>query len=121
MRREARHRGVEVHERDALDLGVLQDLADGEAVAAAEHGDAPRARRGRERGVHERLVVPVLVHGRELEVPVQEELEARPVSRHDDALVRRRLGDDDLVGVLVLLGDGREAIRDDEGARGGSP
>jgi hypothetical protein len=47
-------------------------------------------------------------------VPVQEELEAGAVARHDDALVRGRLRDDDLVRVLVFLGDRREAVREDE-------
>ena len=57
---------------------VLQDLAHRQAVAAAEDQDAPAAGAAAHGGVHERLVVAVLVGRGELEVAVEEELEARP-------------------------------------------
>ncbi len=112
--REARHEGVEVDEDDLLDRGVPEHLADGEAVPAAEDRDAPGARDDRERGVDERLVVAVLVDGGELEVPVQEELEPGAVAGQDDALVRGALREEDLVGVLLLLGHSGEPVGGDE-------
>ena len=43
------HLGVEIDQGDAFDLRIFQNLADGEAVAAAEDQNAPR-RRERQRG-----------------------------------------------------------------------
>ena len=42
------HLGIEIDERDAFDLRIFQDFADGEAVAAAEHQHAARRGNGRQ-------------------------------------------------------------------------
>ena len=71
------HRGIEIDQRDRLDRGVGEDLTQREAVAAAEDQHAfGRPVRSHHRRVHERLVVAVLVSGRELQVAVEEQLEA---------------------------------------------
>ena len=108
--RQLRDGGVEVDEDNLLDRRVLQDFADGQAVPSAQDEDAPSPRDEAERRVDERLVVAVLVDRGELEVPVEEELEPGAVLRDDDALVGRRPGEDDLVGVLRLLGQVRQPV-----------
>ena len=56
---------------------MREDLAQREAVAAAEDEHALRRRIGRDhRRVDERLVIAVLVGRRELQVAVEEQLEA---------------------------------------------
>src|SRR5215208_1870656 len=93
------HLRIEVHERDRLDRGMLEQLADGQSVATAEHEDAPGGRTCRETRVHERLVVAVLVPGAELEVRVEPEAKVVLPRRQYDPLVARAAREDHLVGV----------------------
>src|SRR5918911_1743469 len=57
----------------------------------------------------ERLVVSVLVRRTELQVAVEEELEAGAVARDDDALIRSRARVDDVVGEHAILGERGQA------------
>ena len=45
---QVRHLGIEIHQRDVFHGWIFQDFADGQAVAAAQHQDAVRARKRRE-------------------------------------------------------------------------
>jgi hypothetical protein len=67
------HVRIELDQRDRFDRGVLQDLAHGHAVAAAEHRHLLRRALRGHHGMHERLVVAVLVALGELQVAVQEQ------------------------------------------------
>jgi hypothetical protein len=111
LARETRHLGVDVDQRDVLDRAVEQDLAHREPVSPAEHEHAPRLGPQREGRMHQRLVVAVLVDARELQPAVQVELETGRAARHDDALVGRRLGQDDVVAVERRLAAARDRAR----------
>ena len=109
-REELRHLRIEVDQRDRFDLRVAQDLAHRQPVAAAEHQHAPRAGQRRQPGVHQRLVVAVLVARAELQVAVEEQAHVLAPLRDHDALVFRRAGEDDLVRVQPLLREPGEAV-----------
>jgi len=126
---DARHLRVDVDQIDALDIRILQELANGEPVATAEHQHVgPRAvdRHGR---VHQVLVIAVLVPRGELDVTVDEQpgVAGGDRARHDQVLVRRLFAEDDVVEIEMLLGEAREpgavderdAERDDGGETDG--
>ena len=119
--KEARHRRVQLDQRDLLDAGVFEDLAHRHAVAAAQHGHLARRAEGAHGRVHQGLVVAVLVAFGELQVAVQKEPVARaPLARvvgDDDALVGRGLGDHRAVGVEVVLGQRGHALGQRKGHR----
>src|SRR5215213_3994778 len=100
-----RHLRIQIDERDRLDRRMLQQLADGESVAAAEHEDAPRGRTRRKPRVYERLMIAVLVAGAELEVRVEPEPEVVLPGGQHDPLVARVAREDHLVGVDAVLGE----------------
>ena len=112
--RELGHVGVEVNERDLFDRGVFENLAQRESVAAAEHEHAAHGAtavaRQSNRRVNERLVVSVLVGGAELQVAVQEKLEARAVARDDDALVGGSARVYDVVCEHAVFGERGQAV-----------
>ena len=101
--RQIRHRRIDVDEGSRFKRGIFQHFPHGETVAAAKHEHPLRAWTQRIRRMHEGFVVTVFVRGRELEVPVEEQLKPRTVSRDHEALVRRGLRVDDLVRVHLLL------------------
>src|SRR5580692_7926698 len=127
MRREEfRHLGIEIDQGDAFDLGILQDFADGEAVAAAEDQDAPRRGNGRKARMDESFVVTVLVARAELEMAVEKEAKIILEPGEDEMLIASVAGEDDVVGVDVVFGGGSNAAgvghadseaKDDDGAR----
>ena len=100
------HLGIEIDERDAFDLGIFQNFADGQAVAAAQHEDAARGGDAGEAGMDQRFVVAVFVARAELQVAVEEEAEVVFEAREDEMLVARVAGEDDFVGVDVVFGGG---------------
>ncbi len=87
---------------------MLQHLAHGQPVAASADEHPFRVRLHAEGGMHQGLVVPVLVRRGELQVAVEEELEAPPAAGEHDALVGTVPGVDDLVGEDLLLQHQRE-------------
>ena len=101
--RHVRHGRVQIHQHDFLDRGMFQHLAHGQSVAAAADEHALRVGSHGEGRVYQGLVVAVLVGGRELEVAVEEELEAAPAPGDYDALVVAVLRVDDLVREDLLL------------------
>jgi hypothetical protein len=101
---EARHRRVEVDQRHRFDLRVLENLAHGQAVAAAEHQHTPCCRQGRQPRMDQRFVVAVLVARTELQVVVQMQAQVILPAGDDDALIGRALGMHDVVGVELRFG-----------------
>ena len=61
MREQVRHARVQIDQGDVLDLRVLQDLPQRQAITAAQNQHAPRAAHGFQRGQHQRLVIAVFV------------------------------------------------------------
>ena len=122
------HGGIQVHQHHLLHAGVLEDLPHGESVAAAADQHAPGLGPHGEGRMDQGLVVAVLVRGGELQVAVQEELEAAPAPGHDDALVGGVLGVDDLVREDLLLhgqgepvGAGHARAQEDQHHRAAQP
>ena len=104
------HGRVQLHQGDRLHRGVLEHLAHGHAVAAAQHGHAlGRAMRGHH-GVDQGLVVAVLVALRELQVAVEVQPRALAPLRHHDALVGRAAGEHDAVLVEMVVGQARQMV-----------
>ena len=103
------HFGIEIDERDAFDLGIFQDFADGEAVAAAEDQNAARCGNCREAGMNESFVIAVFVARAELQVAVEKEAQVVFEAGEDEMLVARVAGEDDFVGVDVVFGGGGDA------------
>ena len=98
--------GIEIHQRDAFDVGIFQDLADRQPVAAAQHQHAARAGKRRQAGMHQRFVIAVLVARAELQVRVEEQPQIVLPLRQHDALVARVAREDHLVGVEIVVGGG---------------
>src|SRR3954468_4623359 len=108
---EAGHLRIEIDERYALAARVLENLANGQPVAAAEDEHVARTGQGGEPRMHERLVIAVLVARTELQVGVEKEPQVvLPCGEHD-VLVPRVTRKDDIVGVDVVLGERRYALR----------
>ena len=61
LAREAEYHLVDLHPHDLPQVGVLEQLSDGAAVAAADDEHTPRVGQVVERGVHQGLVVVALV------------------------------------------------------------
>ena len=101
---ELRHLRIEIHQRDLLDRRILQNLAHRQAVAAAEHQHATRSRQRRQSGMHERLVIAILVARAELQVRAEEQPQVVLPLRQHDSLVSRVAREDDFVGVEVVIG-----------------
>src|SRR6266568_1033473 len=109
MRREKLgHLRVEIHQRDAIDLGIFQDFANGEAITAAENQDAARSRNGRKAGMNQSFVVAVFVARAELQVAVEKETQIVLETRENQMLVTRIAGEDDFIGVNIVLCGGRD-------------
>ena len=110
--RQFEDRGVEVDERDGLDVGILEDLTHGQAITAAEDEDV--AARTVQQRMDEAFVIAVLIGRGELQIPVEEQpritgplrlgehdlLVVRPLRIHDRIPVETLAGGDlDIVGV----------------------
>ena len=93
-----------------LDLRVLQDFADGQAVAAAEDEYAARGGKRGESGMDQRFVIAIFVARAELEVGVEEEADVVFPAGEDDTLVARVAREDDFVGVEVVFGGGGDSL-----------
>ena len=109
-REEARHLGIEIDQRHALDLRIAQHLAQRQPVAAAEDEHAARRRQRRQPRVHERLVVAVLVARAELQVRVEEQPQVVLPGGQHDALVGRGPREHHLVGVEVAFAQLEDAL-----------
>jgi len=96
--------GSRIDKRDALDLGILQDFANGEAIATAENQDAARRRDGGKAGMNERFMVAVFVAGAELQMAVEKKTEVVLEAREDEMLIMSVAGKNDLVGIDVVFG-----------------
>ena len=91
------HGRVQVHQHHLLHGWVFQHFAHGKAIPSAADQDALRVGPEAEGRMHQGLVVAVLVGARELQVAVEEELEAAPASGEHDALVGAVASVDDVV------------------------
>src|SRR5262249_38820200 len=108
--KQVRHLGVKVDQSNALDLRVLEDFAYGETVAAPQHQDASWRRYSRKPGMDQRLMIPVLVGGAELQVTIQKQPDVVLEAGQNDVLVTGVAREDDLVGIDVVLGGSRDAL-----------
>ena len=120
--RELGHARVELDVDDAPHAVVAQQLADRQPVAAAEHEHAPV--RAGHRGVHERLVVAVLVARGELQVAVEKQPQVVGLAlRQHDLLVLRALDEHDPVVEQALARRDLEVVgrrrRDRQGDQDG--
>ncbi len=106
---------IELDQGHALDARVLEDLADRHAVAAADHEHAPRLPGRRQRRMHQRLVIAVLVARVELQVAVEEQAHPGVAAGDDDPLVGLRLAVEHVVGVEAVLGPAGHPVGEDEG------
>ena len=108
---QTRHLRIQIHQRDALDRWILQDFADRQSVAAAQHQHAMRAgKRGKSR-MHQRFVIAVFVARAELQMRIQEQPQiVFPLGKHD-ALIGRIAAEDHLVGVEAIVGGGWRSDR----------
>src|SRR5260370_15776445 len=70
------HLGIEINWGDALDLGILRDFTNGEAVAPAENQDAARSRDSGQSGMDKRFRVAVFVAATELQMTVEKKAQA---------------------------------------------
>src|SRR5260370_6755264 len=104
------HFRIEIDEGNALDLGILQDLTNGEAIAAAKNQDAPRGRNGGESGMDERLMVTVFIARAELQMAVEKKAEVVLEARKDEMLITRVARKNNLVGVDVVFGGGGDLL-----------
>src|SRR5258708_6628730 len=105
------HLGIEVDEGDALDLRILQNFANSEAVATAKNQDAARGRNGGQAGMDERFVIAVFVAGAKLQVAVEKKTEVVLEAREDKVLIAGVEGKDNFVGVDVVFAGGGDAPR----------
>lgn len=96
---------VEVDEGRRSDIAVLQDLAHGKTIATPKHEHVLVIRNERHDRMNQGFVVAGLVIRRELQVAV--DVESRVVDllvfRYDEALVWRRLGEDDRLVIQPIL------------------
>src|SRR5579864_213950 len=103
------HLRIEIDERDAFDLGIFQDFAHSEAIAAAE--DKSVARRGdrSEARMDKGFVIAVFVARAELQVAVEKKTQIVFEASEDEMLVTGVTRNDDVVRVDVVLGSGCDA------------
>src|SRR6267143_1523114 len=100
-----------IGEGDAFDLRILQDFANGEAIAAAKNQDSARGRDGGKAGMYESFMVAVFIAGAELQMAVEKKTEVVLETREDEMLVTSVAGKDDLVGIDVVFGGGGDLFR----------
>ena len=105
---------VEVHQRDGLHVGIPEDFADRQSIAAPEHEHRTGLGQLGQSRMHQCLVIAVFVARAELQVAVEVQSQVRAVAGEHDALVGRRLGVDDRIGVGRAFRPRHEAFRGDE-------
>ncbi len=88
--REFDHLAVDIHHRAALHAGMAQDFAQRCALAAAENQDLGAVARARQRRMHQRFVVDLLVVLRALRVAVQNQHLAERGRLDDGDLLKLR-------------------------------
>ena len=116
-REQAGHRRIEIDQGDVAHAGMLQHLARGEAVAAAEDQHLARFGDPAQRGMHQRLVIAIFVARRELEVAVEEQLDVVAAAGEHDPLEGRRLGIEDRLLIGRHLGPALHPLRPDHAGR----
>src|SRR6266446_1907869 len=105
------HLRIEIDERDAFNLRILQDFANGEPVASAENQDAARSRDSGQAGMDKRFMVAVFVAGAELQMAVEKKAEVILEAGEDEMLVVSVAGKYNLVGVDIVFGGGGDLLR----------
>ena len=110
MENKSRHLRIEIHQRDALDLRILQNFAHRQTIAPAQHQHAARRRHGRQSGMDQRLVVAILVARTELQMAVQEQPDVVFEPGQDNVLIASIASEDDFVRVDVVFGRHRDAF-----------
>ena len=105
------HFGIEIDERDVYDLRILQDFADGEAIASAENQHSARSGNGRQARMDKRFMVTVFVAGAELQVAVEKKAQVVLEAREDKMLITSVTGKNNFVGIDIVLGGGGDALR----------
>src|SRR5260370_47121 len=105
------HLGMESKWGDGLDLGILQDFTNGEAVAPAENQDAARSRDSGQSGMDKRFVVAVFVAGTELQMTVEKKAQVVLEAGEDEMLITGVAGKDNFVGVDIVFGGGGDPLR----------
>src|SRR5712692_7304326 len=105
------HLGIEIDQSDALDLRILQDFTNGEAVAPAENQDAAWSRDSGQAGMDKRFMVAVFVAGAELQMTVEKKAQVILEAGEDEMLVVSVAGKYNLVGVDIVFGGGGDLLR----------
>ena len=105
------HLGIEIDESDAFDLRILQNFANGKAIAAAENQDPARGRNGGQAGMDKRFMVAVFVARAELQMTVEKEAKVVLEAREHEMLIRSVAGKNNLVGVDIVFGRGGDVLR----------
>ena len=105
------HLGIEIDESDAFDLWILQNFANGKAIAAAENQDPARGRNGGQAGMDKRFMVAVFVARAELQMTVEKEAKVVLEAREHEMLIRSVAGKNNLVGVDIVFGRGGDVLR----------
>src|SRR5579872_3027185 len=97
------HLRIEIDERDAFDLGIFQDFAHSEAVAAAEDKNVARRGNRSEARVDKSFVIAVLIARAELQMAVEKKPKVVFEASEDEMLVTGVARKDDVVGVDVVF------------------
>ena len=103
------HFGIEINEGDTFDLRILENFANGEAIAATQNEDAAWHGNGRKARMDKSFVVAVFVARAELQMAVEKKAKIVFESREDEMLIARVASEDDVVGIDVVFGGGGDA------------
>src|SRR6267143_2293390 len=98
-------------EGNALDLRILQNFANGKAIASAKNQDAPRGRNGCESGMDERFMVTVFIARAELQMAIEKKAQIVLKTRENQMLVMGNAGKNNIVGVDVVFGGSGDPLR----------
>ena len=104
------HLRIEIDQGDAFDLRILENFADSQTVASAQHQYPAGSRDGRQSGMDQRFVIAVFVARTELQMAAEEQADVILESRQDDVLIAGVASEDDLVRIDVVFGRDRDAL-----------
>src|SRR5579864_4264155 len=104
------HFWIEIDQGHTLDLGIFENLADGQSVSSAEHQNVAGNWNRRQPGMDQRLVIAVFIAGAELQMAAEEKPDVVLEASEDNVLITSVAGEDDLVGVDVVFGCGGNAF-----------
>ncbi len=85
-------------------MRILQDFANGEAIATAENQDAAGNRDSGKSGMDKRFMIAIFIAGAELQMAVEKKPQIVLETGEDEMLVTSVARKNDLVGVDVVLG-----------------